>query len=210
MDKATDENKQSFYDEYINEVKQYNLEQGNAISTNTSVNVLNQIKDEMNNQNTQKPYQSNFKRPENTTSVPQFANHSISNDYLDTDSNTEQMAVIEDSPFVDDSQTMSKDDIMAEVQSLVNGNLKDSYSPMGTDTFQRHISADSRSAQQQILNETTQMRAQLDDYEDNLSEVNGKVHEVLRLSNIILTVFIIFLVVALIIFIYLLVLSRGV
>ena len=211
LDKATNENKQSFYDEYINEVKQYNLEQGNAISTNTSVNVLNQIKGEMNNQNSQKPYHSNFKRPENTTSVPQFANNqSFSSDYLDMQSNTEQMAVIDDSPFVEDSHTMSKDDIMAEVQSLVNGNLKDSYSPMGTDTFQRHISADNRSAQQQILNETTQMRAQLDDYEDNLSEVNGKVHEVLRLSNIILTVFIIFLVVALIIFIYLLILSRGV
>ena len=210
LDKATNEDKQSFYDEYINEVKQYNLEQGNAISTNTSVNVLNQIKDEMNYQNSQKPYQSNYKRPENTTSVPHFANQSISHDYLDRESNTEQIAVIEDSPFVEDSHTMSKDDIMAEVQSLVNGNLKDSYSPMGTDTFQRHISTDSRSAQQQILNETTQMRAQLDDYEDNLSEVNGKVHEVLRLSNIILTVFIIFLVVALIIFIYLLILSRGV
>lgn len=203
-------NTNSIYDEYINEVKQYNLEQGNAVSTNTSVNVLNQIREEIKKPNNQKPYLSNYQKKENTN--PTFENDLpfLNNNRKNIDLiNTEKIAVVEEEHPFEDSQTMSKDDIMAEVQSLVNGNLKESNSPMGTDTFQRHISAD-RTAQQQLLNETTQMRAQLDDYEDNLSEVNGKVHEVLRLSNIILTVFIFFLVVALICFIYLVILSRGV
>ncbi len=199
----------SIYDEYINEVKQYNLEHGNAVSSNTNVNVLNQIRNEMSKQNTSKPYFSNYDRNDKNNN---YVDNYDTNDYVPINtehSNTEQIPLPSlESPF-EDSQTMSKDDIMAEVQSLVNGSMKDSYSPMGTDTFQKHITAD-RNAQQQLLNETTQMRAQLDDYEDNLSEVNGKVHEVLRLSNIILTVFIVFLVFALICLIYLVILSRGV
>ena len=198
-----------FLDEYINEVKQYNLDQGNAISTNTNVNVLNSIRNDLNTNPKQKPYLSSYQKPidfENSKDLSMQAERRDTTGLV----NTERMNVIEDSNPFEDSQTMSKDDIMAEVQSLVNGEMKDSYAPMGTDTFQRHITNDNRNAQQQLLNETTQMRAQLDDYEDNLSEVNGKVSEVMRLSNIILTVFIFFLVIALICFIYLLILSRGV
>ena len=39
--------------------------------------------------------------------------------------------------------------------------------------------------------ETTQMRAQLDDYEDNLSEVSDKMRQTNRILNIVLVILII-------------------
>ena len=42
-----------------------------------------------------------------------------------------------------------------------------------------------------MLNETTQMRAQLDDYEDNLSEVSDKMRQTNRILNIVLVILII-------------------
>lgn len=103
---------------------------------------------------------------------------------------------------------MSKEDIMQEVQNLVNGTSssytqpEESSSPfvndyeskndsfMSTDTFNRRLEAD-RTTRQQLLNETTQMRAQLDDYEDNLSEVSDKMRQTNRILNIVLVILII-------------------
>jgi len=68
---------------------------------------------------------------------------------------------------------------------------------------------DDRTTRQRSLNETTQMRAQLDGYEDNLSEVNDKMRYTNRILNLVLVVLIIALVVILFILIYLVVLSRG-
>ena len=61
---------------------------------------------------------------------------------------------------------------------------------MSTDTFNRRLEAD-RTTRQQLLNETTQMRAQLDDYEDNLSEVSDKMRQTNRILNIVLVILII-------------------
>lgn len=68
---------------------------------------------------------------------------------------------------------------------------------------------DDRTTRQRLLNETTQMRAQLDGYEDNLSEVNDKMRYTNRILNLVLVVLIIALVVILFILIYWVVLSRG-
>ncbi|MBR2066743.1 MAG: hypothetical protein IJ875_00510, partial [Solobacterium sp.] len=79
----------------------------------------------------------------------------------------------------------------------------------GTDTFQRELEND-RTTQQQILNETSHMRAQMDDYEDNLNEINGKVYQANQLSNIILTVLLVVLIIIALIVVYLIIISRGV
>ena len=106
------------------------------------------------------------------------------------------------------TQAMSKEDIMQEVQNLVNGTSSSYTQPeepsspfvndyesksdsfMSTDTFNRRLEAD-RTTRQQLLNETTQMRAQLDDYEDNLSEVSDKMRQTNRILNIVLVILII-------------------
>lgn len=106
---------------------------------------------------------------------------------------------------------------MAEVQNLVNGNgqnTTENSSPFVTDSSETKANsgsqaADDRTARQQLLNETTQMRAQLDDYEDNLSEVSDKMRHTNRILNIVLVVLILALAIILGIVIYWIVLSRG-
>lgn len=221
-----------YIDEYIREVKQYNIEQGNALSENTSVNVLRQLRDHK-TQSTSAPskpfasqYQQQAPRQQQPMSqpAPQYTQQqtyaqNTNNEFplfnqprRNSDMvNTEQINLFDD-PFESDSKTLSKDDIMAEVQNLVNGNTGNSqslYDPMGTETYMQHVGSENNT-HQTLLNETTQMRAQMDDYEDNLSEVNGKVHHANQVLNILLIVIIVALIIIFGIVIYLIVLSRGV
>lgn len=189
-----------YLDQYIREVKQYNIDQGNAASENTSLNILKQI--ERNNSATpKKPYPSSNSH---TADIPFLSSQSPSNrSYRDVKQPSSQ----EDTQ---PTQAMSKEDIMQEVQNLVNGTSSSYTQPqpeepsspfvndyeskndsfMSTDTFNRRLEAD-RTTRQQLLNETTQMRAQLDDYEDNLSEVSDKMRQTNRILNIVLVILII-------------------
>ena len=72
---------------------------------------------------------------------------------------------------------------------------------MTDQSYRSHLDSD-RTTRQQLLNETTQMRAQLDDYEDNLSEVNDKMNRTNRILNIVLIILIIALAVILMVVVY--------
>ena len=76
-------------------------------------------------------------------------------------------------------------------------------------TLEQRLEAD-RVTRQQLLNETTQMRAQLDDYEDNLSEVSDKMRHTNRILNIVLIVLILaLLVIVFIVFYWIMLSNRG-
>lgn len=191
-----------YLDQYIREVKQYNIDQGNAASENTSLNILKQI--ERNNSATpKKPYPSSNSH---TADIPFLSSQSSSSNRYSQDVKQSSSSQEDAQP----TQTMSKEDIMQEVQNLVNGTSSSYTQPqpeepsspfvndyeskndsfMSTDTFNRRLEAD-RTTRQQLLNETTQMRAQLDDYEDNLSEVSDKMRQTNRILNIVLVILII-------------------
>lgn len=221
-----------YLDQYIKEVKQYNLEQGNALSDNTQINVLRQL-----NQGNTSRY-NNFGNSPLHQQQPKEASMNTAKIPFQNDSET-----LKQSPqlnkaqndFVDDlfesdenqtpplSSNMTKEDIMAEVQNLVNGassNTTTSTAPQNSNpqpasyhqdmnhAYERNFDAD-RTARQQLLNETTQMRAQLDDYEDNLNEVTDKMRHTNRILNIVLIVLIVALAIILGIVIYWIVLSQG-
>ena len=84
---------------------------------------------------------------------------------------------------------------------------QDGHHVMSTGEFNRRMELE-RTTRQQLLNETTQMRAQLDDYEDNLSEVSDKMRHTNQILNIVLVVLIIALIIVLLIVIYWIFLSR--
>lgn len=191
-----------YLDQYIREVKQYNIDQGNAASENTSLNILKQI--ERNNSATpKKPYPSSNSH---TADIPFLSSQSSSSNRYSQDVKQSSSSQEDAQP----TQTMSKEDIMQEVQNLVNATSSSYTQPqpeepsspfvndyeskndsfMSTDTFNRRLEAD-RTTRQQLLNETTQMRAQLDDYEDNLSEVSDKMRQTNRILNIVLVILII-------------------
>ena len=192
-----------YLDQYIREVKKYNIEQGNAASENTSVNILESLnRNHEHSETPRRPYpKRNPSYTNDTTDIP-FVNPSSPSE------DTEKMAAQKSDDY--HTQGMTREDIMAEVQNLVNGNNKPEYqipddsspfvknstdnradtSSMSQDTFNRHLEAE-RNTRQQLLNETAQMRAQLDDYEDNLSEVTDKMRHTNRILNIVLVVLII-------------------
>lgn len=198
-----------YLDQYIREVKKYNIEQGNAASENTSVNILESLnRNHDRSESLRRPYPE--RKPSytsDTTDIP-FVNPAAPSE------DTEKMTTSKQDDY--HTQGMTREDIMAEVQNLVNGNSKPEYqipddsspfvknssdnrsdtSSMSQDTFNRHLEAE-RNTRQQLLNETAQMRAQLDDYEDNLSEVTDKMRHTNRILNIVLVVLIIALAVIL-------------
>ena len=246
-----------YLDQYIREVKQYNMEQGSAFSDNTQVNVLRSM------ENNQKrpmndPYENfgnsplNMPKPPvelqdrtNTTKIPfqkpveaRPMQSSSTPVMMPSDPQPRVQYVHQSAPvsnsrkaFTEDlfendddyneptsTQNLTKEDIMAEVQNLVNGTEPDDFAsyqqpvhtastPVSQPTAYDYEAE--RTARQQLLNETTQMRAQLDDYEDNLNEVSDKMRHTNKILNIVLVVLILALAVILGIVIYWIVLARG-
>ncbi|NLH63753.1 MAG: hypothetical protein GX478_06130 [Erysipelotrichaceae bacterium] len=244
-----------YLDQYIREVKQYNLEQGSALSDDTQINVLRQLEKNKNPQNENDPYAAYGSSPLNmpkvkmpkapaelhqkkdtTAEIPFQSTQELPTEPkpapVQTSPNVRVQMVHQNAPvtntrktFTEDlfenddeaadtqtAQNLTKEDIMAEVQNLVNGTKQPEVSDAGqtgSDAYDRNFDAE-RTARQQLLNETTQMRAQLDDYEDNLNEVSDKMRHTNQILNIVLVVLIIALAVILGIVIYWIVLSRGV
>ena len=197
-----------YLDRYINEVKKYNIEQGNAASENTQINILRSLEQEQPKPAPSRPY------PRKSSPVPPVESPFVSQS-ADANADTDRMQAQTDDYH---SPAMTREDIMAEVQNLVNGSSRteDDTPPaipaeparsMSDDTFNRHLEAE-RNTRQQLLNETAQMRAQLDDYEDNLSEVTNKMRQTNRILNIVLVILIIALMVILGVVIYWIVTSK--
>ena len=230
-----------YINDYIREVKQYNLEQGNAYSTNTDLNVLHSINKDKTPPVPSKPYTEETKsydlnpfyaarkEPVEKNDSPTISLKKTLNDSYNTrDSYTSEIPTFKSNKrtfdeFMDDDNddldtgTMTKEDIATEVQNLIRGQNFDSTSSSNkksskkdhSDTLDYHFEAE-RNARQQLLNETTQMRAQLDNYEDNLSEVSNRmVHQDKMISNV-LIVLIIVLIVVLLVVVYWILNANGI
>lgn len=228
-----------YLNDYIREVKKYNMEQGNAYSTNTDLNVLHSIKKDEPTVAPSKPYASEKKynsnpfysyrdEDEDTTSIPKMnSNTNTKQDTYTSDIPTFKSSKRTFEEFMDDdndeldTSTMTKEDIAAEVQSLIRGQELENTNRTNinvtskkakknqNDTLDYHLEAE-RNARQQLLNETTQMRAQLDNYEDNLSEVSSKMQHTDRMVSNVLIVLIIVLVVVLLVVIYWILNANGI
>ena len=241
-----------YLNEYIREVKQYNIEQGNAISANTDLNILKALKgekpkppvkpypDEQETTTIRVPSNGRYEAPAavkpavmpqpakvqdipaappvreaDTADISFFNNRKPAPpvDFLDEE---EEENTMQEAPL-SDTRTMSKEDIAAEVQRLINGaqqkkekeersavRRKPAADMYDTDEY------DERTTRQQLLNETTQMRAQLDDYEDNLNDVNDKMKKTNQILNIVLVILIVALTLVLGVVIYWVLTSKGI
>jgi hypothetical protein len=287
-----------YLNRYIQEVKQYNIEQGNAVSENTTVNVLAQLdadrsevrRAKQNQKNEQavkvenddfddtgdgitfgdsgldilgssskkKDVSEDYTAPQETKAskkpvsrmsrrknrlaeaidsladtealADQYEQKPTVNtvkesekpvepkrkdftDNLDFDDDFLDEKPSEETKKDDSPAPLSKEDIMAQVQSMVNGTASEEPeeaqpedpdhvdTPVGQDTYNRHLAED-KAKHQAVLNETNSMRAQLDDYEDDLSEVSDKVRHTNQILNIVLIVLIIALSIVLCVVIY--------
>lgn len=252
-----------YIDEYIREVKAYNVNQGNAQSANTDLDILQSLRKDARpavskpypddvievpskevqpavkpatlnipkkpvideNKPVAKPkpavkepdtadisfFRGSSNRPSPVSSSATSLSHGSSLDFLDDDEPQDE----EEQASISDTRPMTKEDIAAEVQRLIKGaqqNRSGSKASRRKASFETDENEyiDDRSTRQQLLNETTQMRAQLDDYEDNLNDVNDKMKHTNQILNIVLIVLIVALTLVLGVVVYWVLLSKGI
>lgn len=210
-----------YLNEYIREAKQYNVDHGTALSGNTNINILRTIRGEQPALAPAKPYEDKDKK-EDTIPVfdtpkkeeQSFATNTLS-DFLDSLENTEEVQT------GSETTGMTREDIAAEVQNLIHNSDSrptsfvskepEPHRPDSTAIISEAVAeSDEQKTQRQLLKETTQMRAQLNDYQDDLSEVSNKMKRTNHILNIVLIVLIIALSVVLLVVIYWVLQSRGV
>ena len=232
----------SYISEYLREVKDYNVQQGNAYTQDTSMNVLKSLRGDM--KRPQRPYNDpdpqgtaahkerremeavsairpmgpigpaeqpkEKERKQNTVDIPFFENEELDSyppldDYIPVEQEEKEPAPMP-------TGTMSKADIAAEVQQLISS--QDSLElPSFTGTqpiVHEPTASEIQMTREQLLNETTQMRAQLDDYEENLSDMSVKVEQTNSLLNFVLIVVIIALAAGLCIVLYWILIAKGI
>ncbi len=224
-----------YLNEYINEVKRYNIDQGNAFSQNTEVNILRSLRGDQ-VEKVEKPYPNEPVEDLIAATLIKDAN-TINNLKKQEEAYYEEEPVVEeeieqtaDIPFFNSKRSddlfndfmglneesttgslRSKEDIAKEVQSLIAGNPMEDTRPSSLleDSDYDSYTMDDRTTNQRLLNETTQMRAQLDDYEDNLMEVNDKMNHQNKVMNTVLIVLIIALTIVLGVVVYWVLKSKG-
>ncbi len=232
----------SYISEYLQEVKDYNVQQGNAYTQDTSMNVLKSLRGEI--KRPQRPFNdpdpegtaANKERrameevsairpmgpigpaeqpkpkekKQNTVDIPFFDNEELSeypplDDYIPIEQEEKEPAPMP-------TGTMSKADIAAEVQQLISS--QDSLDlPAFTGSHavtDEPTASEIRMTREQLLNETTQMRAQLDDYEENLNDMSERVEKTNSLLNFVLIVVIIALAAGLCIVLYWILIAKGI
>ncbi len=190
-----------YLDRYINEVKQYNIEQGNAVSDNTSVNILSNLREEQrNNTRPTTPYPKETEKARNvgTAEVPfVYSNGTPAPVRREPEFQENSLRQI-----ANEVQSLVDTDQFEEVETAAPKPEKvDHVSNMSTSDFNRHLEME-RTTRQQILNETTQMRTQLDDYEDSLNDFSDRMRHTNQILNIVLIVLILALLVVLGLVIY--------
>lgn len=189
-----------FLKDYLSDVKQYNVEQGNAFSDDTTVNILRSLRGEK-PQPVLKPFMDETAEVE-----PKPVSKPVLND---TTTIPFQSATPTYPEFDEPTNTMSKEDIAQEVQNLING-ISKSSSQAQKSTQDTSSYDTNQTERQKLLNETTQMRAQLDDYEENLYEMNEKMQRTNRILNVVFIVLIVALLVAFSVVVYWILMERGI
>ena len=270
-----------YLDQYIREVKQYNIEQGNSSLENTSMDILRKIKgDTTASKKIQEARKTPVKKPYSnstgTTDIPFMSSNKQRTTQPARPVDLSKQDTLFDVPYtgdnnhLNDPMSLTKEDIMAEVKNLMNekrSNPQNSlpeipaftprvshmdsrdYMSQNTTSFppldntaqfgdafgdlmnpqeprnealvnQQNDSDDAfamfpkktenyESTNQRLLNETTQMRIQLDNYEANLTDVNEKMQYTNHVLNIVVVVLILLLLILLLLAIYGIVMNSG-
>ena len=270
-----------YLDQYIREVKQYNIEQGNSSLENTSMDILRKIKgDTAASKKIQEARKTPVKKPYSnstgTTDIPFMSSNKQRTSQPARPVVPSQQDNLFDVPYtgdnnhMNDPMSLTKEDIMAEVKNLMNekrsnpqnslpeipaftprvshmdsrdymsqnttsfppldntaqfgdafADLMNPQEPRNEASVNQHSDSDDafamfpkktenyESTNQRLLNETTQMRIQLDNYEANLTDVNEKMQYTNHVLNIVVVVLILLLLILLLLAIYGIVMNSG-
>lgn len=207
-----------YLDEYINEVKQYNKDRGFLASENTSVNILKEIKKEPEfhyiNSLHEIQAEPSF---EETTEIP-----FIGSTFADASSISMEVKNLISGEEADGTQLFDTHKVQETVVSkpISSGGLQfiDSYDePMQFSSMAKaqDLSAlqeldKERQLRERLMNETVKMRAQLDEHDKELDDVNDSVMHANKVLNIVLIILILAMLVIGGILAYWVLLDKGV
>jgi hypothetical protein len=226
----------AFNNEYVSnflkDAKQYNVDHGNAYTTNTDLNLLRilQYGEPAKKQENApaKPYPDTDSKaaaavaPAAPAAAKSAPVQTASRPVADTTEVSDFLDSLDDEDDVETGETtettgMTREDIAAEVQNLIKGNSsapKAASSSVSSgedsDSSVEDLFQTGTDTRRRILQETSQMRAQLDDYQDNLNDVSDKMKRTNRVLNGVLIVLIVALSVVLVVVVYWVLQSRGI
>lgn len=201
-----------YLDEYIHEVKQYNINKGLRSAEDTQVNILNGIRKE--------PLDMfNAAEKDSSLSFEDRLNQLYDHKFEPTKNEDKKI----DTPL--EVPSFSKDDekrntISMEIKNLLNEpvekieEVQSVVAPIEPKVADKSKVANpfenEKELREKLMNETVQLRVQLEEYEDELSDVNDSVNSTNRILNFILILLILALLVILGVVAYWVLLSRGV
>jgi len=193
-----------YLDEYINEVKQYNQVHGYSSSEDTAKNILNTFKKEITSLD-ELDIMPSF---DETTEIPVFGKKEDPSLI-----SVEVKNLLNSINLSKDETSVHKDDNIKRNEPLTFIDYTDSPMPLEVkgeeNDFEKELKKE-KELRERLMNETVQMRAQLDDYDKELSEVNDSVMHANQVLNIVLIILILVMLAVAGILIYYILLDRGV
>lgn len=229
VNRTYDTGKETFHNEYlddfINEVKEYNLEKGNRLSDNTQIDILMQLNPE-NRQRRSQHYDSirndSFEHKEKEEDEDVSYTQSLSNEELqaevdklfeeDThDEVKEEQKEVQPEPQVQEptirrinpiapiNKPAVKEEHAEETKAPVLEEVQEDIAEtkiVEPEKIEKALpeNEDGMANTERLLEETTQIRMQMDDYEDELSHLHEKVSKSNKILNAILLILIIALI----------------
>ena len=197
VEQTYDTGKETFHNEYLddflNEVKEYNIEKGNRLSDNTQIDILLQL------------------NPENRRRTQHY-------DPIREEAFTPKER--EEDADVSYTQSLSKEELQAEVDKLFEEDAADKEEPAAVEEApvaneeppltrinpvippQAPAVETAFVNEERLMEETAQIRMQMDDYEGELNDLHDKVSKSNRILNVILLVLIIALIAVIAVTIY--------
>ncbi|MEG0177298.1 hypothetical protein [Anaerorhabdus sp.] len=187
-----------YLDEYIQEVKQYNLDKGRILNDNTQINILQELRGDK-----PKPIKTEL------------------DDYQVNDifkSRTEPVTgETTDIPFLQQDTKMNTQISMELSKMLNEEEIMDDYDSDDDDYTQVSLPFNleekfkkDKNERERLMEETTKMKVQLDHYRGNLDQMEEKVNNSNRILNFILVILIFALLVVIGVVGYWLLLNRGI
>lgn len=208
-----------YLDEYINEVKQYNKERGYRSAENTTTNILQEIKKDPDYRTINSLADLEFEPSyEETTEIPIFRNQNKEASTISMEVKNLISGVQADAAV---SETFSEPVVEQEPEIFKFKDRPFTFIPSADEAQQLPKQAQfsnsiheelekEKNLRERLMNETVQMRAQLDGYDKELSEVNDSVMYANKVLNVVLVILILAMLVVGGVLIYWIMLDKGV
>lgn len=171
-----DEFHNEYLDDFIKEVKAYNIRKGNAVSENTQINILQELR----NVDVRQPYMEEIE--DNADEVNYFDD--ISKQVAALIQDVENESLIEE--IVQKQAQSIEEEVIEEneevKEEIVEQPIVESESPKNTDT-------------EELLEETRKIQVKMDAYQENVDNISSSVKRTNMILNIIISILIVLILI---------------